>query len=105
VLVIKDPNAAFELVAEQDKSHNGSTKAPCNEAVVEIDAPWCPEIGAPLGHHHMLEDVEQFCVETYELPPYTVVYQHKTPPFVKQICSKNKVLKSQSSSQASINTP
>jgi hypothetical protein len=54
----EDPNAVFHLVAKQDKSHNASTKVPCNEAVVEIDAPWCPEVGAPLCYHHMLEDVE-----------------------------------------------
>jgi hypothetical protein len=54
----EDPNAVFHLVAEHDKSYNASTKVPCSEAVMEIDAPWCPEIGAPLCHHHTLEDVE-----------------------------------------------
>jgi hypothetical protein len=54
----EDPNAVFHLVVEQDKSHNASTKVPCSEAVMEIDAPWYLEVGASLYHHHMLEDVE-----------------------------------------------
>jgi hypothetical protein len=58
VLVSEDPIAAFHLVAEHDKNNNASTKALCSEAVMEIDAPWCPEVGAPLGLHYMLEDVE-----------------------------------------------
>jgi hypothetical protein len=74
VPVGEDPNAAFHLVVEQDKSNNTSTKVPCNEAVMEIDAPWCPKVGAPSYYFHTLEDVEQLCLETYELPPYTIVY-------------------------------
>jgi hypothetical protein len=58
VPISEDPNIVFHLVIEQDKSHNASTKVPCSEAVVEIDAPWCLEVGARLCHHHMLEDVE-----------------------------------------------
>jgi hypothetical protein len=54
----EDPNVVFHLVAKQDKSHNASTKVSHSEAVVEIDAPWCPEVGALLCHHHTLEDVE-----------------------------------------------
>jgi hypothetical protein len=105
VLVGEDPNAAFHLVAEQDKSHNAPTKLPCSKTVMEIGAPWCPKVDVPSCYFHMLEDAEQLCLETYELPPYAVVYRHETPPFVKQIRSKNEVLKSQPSSQASINTP
>jgi hypothetical protein len=58
VLLGKDPNATFHLVAEQDKSNNASTKVPNSEAVMEIDASWCPKVGAPLGLHHTLKDVE-----------------------------------------------
>jgi hypothetical protein len=71
---------------------------------VEIDAPGCPKISASLCHHHTLENVEQLRLETYELPPYTIVYWHETSLFVKQIHSKNEVLKSQPSSQALIYT-
>jgi hypothetical protein len=84
VPVGEDPNAAFHLVAEQDKNNNASTKAPCNEAVMEIDAPWYPKVDAPSCYFHMLEDVEQLYLETYELPLYTIVYWHETHPFVKQ---------------------
>jgi hypothetical protein len=54
----EDPNIVFHLVAEQDKSHNASTKVPRSEAVEEINAPWCPEVGVSLCYHHTLEDVE-----------------------------------------------
>jgi hypothetical protein len=80
----EDPNAAFHLVAEQDKSNNASTKAPCSEAVMEIDASWCPKVDTPSCYFYTLEDVEQLCLEMYELPPYTIVYWHETHPFVKQ---------------------
>jgi hypothetical protein len=58
VLIDEDSNVVFHLIAEQDKSHNASTKVPHSEAVVEIDAPWCPKVGVPLYLHHTLEDIE-----------------------------------------------
>jgi hypothetical protein len=86
-------NAAFYLVAEQDKRHHASTKGPRSEAIVEIDALGCPKISASLCHHHTLENVEQLCLNTYELPPYTIVCRHETYPFIRQKRSKNEVLK------------
>jgi hypothetical protein len=44
----------------------------------------CPKVSALLCHHHTLENVEQLCLETYELPPYTIVCRHETYPFVRQ---------------------
>ena len=89
----KDPNIVFHVITKQDKSHNASTKVPYNEAIVEVDAPRCLEVKAPLCYHHMLKDIEQLLLKVYELSPYTIVYRHQSHPFVKQTCFKNKVLK------------